>query len=87
MTAIYRPRGLMVILYMLIILGIAGLVASVVNAQVSVNTKRDASIQTHQILREIREQDFDLCQRAERIARQAGLRDEPCKVPAPIASP
>ena len=33
------------------------------------------------LLREVRQQNYDLCLRAGRIAAQAGLVDEPCEKP------
>ena len=80
----YRPRALMAVLVLLIVLGCASVVGAVVSAQTAINSKRDASVQNNTLLREVRIQNYELCLRAERIARQAGLTDEPCPAPAEL---
>lgn len=80
----YRPRGLMFALTVLIVLGMAGVVGSVVNAQATLAAKRDASVANNKILREIRQQNYDLCLRANEIAARAGIDATDCVRPKPI---
>lgn len=75
----------MAILFLLIALGLASVAGAVISAQTSIAAKRDASIANNAILQEVRLQNYDLCQRAERIAGAAGLPAEDCPVPGELA--
>lgn len=83
-TDAYRPRGLMVVLTLLIVLGMFSVVGAVVTAQTSLSAKRDASAANNVLLREVRQQNYDLCRRAERIAAAAGLPAERCPKPGEV---
>ena len=86
MTAVepYRPRGLIAALAVLICLGVAAVAASVVSAQTALDAKRDARLQNNVLLRELRQQNLDLCLRANSIAAAAGIAVTPCPKPRPI---